>query len=135
VDSAATVPLPPFRVRLDPGACTLWRTRFATEAERAPVHSDIPTLIITGEYDARTPIENAQRIALTLTHAFVYELPGTGHSGMPACGQDILRQFLQNPLRQPDASCIARMPKPSFPTTWPDSTRSGFVPQPRGAGR
>jgi pimeloyl-ACP methyl ester carboxylesterase len=117
-DSLNALLLRPFRITVDPDACTLWRSRFVTPDERSPVHSDIPTLILAGEFDARTPIENARRIARTLTRAYVYELPGTGHNGQPPCMQDIIRQFLNDPTRTPDASCIARMPRISFLTRW-----------------
>ena len=117
-DSLNALLLPPFRISVDPDACTLWRTRFATPDERTPVHSDIPTLILAGEFDARTPADNARRIARTLTRVYVYELPGTGHNGQPPCMQDIIRQFLNDPTRTPDESCIARMPRISFVTRW-----------------
>jgi pimeloyl-ACP methyl ester carboxylesterase len=118
LDSANTVPKPPFRMTVDAGACGLWRTRFATASETAPLRADIPTLIITGEYDLRTPPEDAHRIASTLSRAYVAVLPGIGHSGMPPCGLGIVGQFLDNPMREPDTSCLTRMPKLSFPTTW-----------------
>ena len=118
LDAVNTVPKPPFRMKLDAGACELWRTTFAGAAETAPLHSDIPTLIITGEYDLRTPEDEARRIASTLSHAYVVVLPGIGHSGMPPCGLGILGQFLDNPARVPDSSCLTRMPKLSFPTAW-----------------
>ena len=119
VDSANTVPKPPFRMKLDAGACALWRTRFATEAENAPVRSDIPTLIITGEYDMRTTADDAHRIAKTLTHAYVFVLPGLGHSGLGLCGQERVRQFLDNASQSPDSSCLTKMPKLAFATRWP----------------
>jgi len=119
VDSANTVPKPPFRMKLDSGTCALWRTRFATEAENAPVRSDIPTLIITGEYDMRTTAEDAQRIAKTLTHAYVYVLPGMGHSGLGPCGQELVRQFVEDASRPPDSSCLTKIPKLAFATGWP----------------
>jgi pimeloyl-ACP methyl ester carboxylesterase len=119
VDSVNTVPKPPFRMKLDAEACTLWRSRFASDAENAPVRSDIPTLIITGEYDMRTTAEDAHRIARTLSHAYVYVLPGMGHSGLGPCGLDLVRQFVENSSRPPDASCLTRMPKLSFATAWP----------------
>jgi pimeloyl-ACP methyl ester carboxylesterase len=121
VDSANTVPKPPFRMKLDTGTCALWRTRFASEAENAPVRSEIPTLIITGEYDLRTTAEDAHRIARTLTHAYVYVLPGMGHSGLGPCGQDLIRQFVENASRAPDPSCLTKMPKLAFGTRWPDA--------------
>jgi pimeloyl-ACP methyl ester carboxylesterase len=118
LDSVNVVPKPPFRMKLEAGACELWRTRFASASESAPLRSDIPTLIITGEYDLRTPVEDARRIASTLSHAYVVVLPGMGHSGMPVCGLGIVGQFLENPTRQPDTTCLTQMPKLSFPTAW-----------------
>jgi pimeloyl-ACP methyl ester carboxylesterase len=118
-DSANLLPLRPFRIRVDRGECTLWRTRFATEAERTPVRSDIPTLILAGEYDARTPVENGRRIAQTLTRGYVFELPGMTHGSRPRCLNEIMTRFLEDPTREPDASCIGRMPKLTFSTAWP----------------
>jgi len=47
--------------------CPMWQTRFAAADENAPVASDIPTLVMTGEFDAATPIEFGRRIASTLS--------------------------------------------------------------------
>ena len=117
-DSLNALLLRTFRITVDAGACTLWRTRFATPGERAPVHSDIPTLILAGEFDARTPVEHARRIASTLSRAYVYEIPSTGHSGDRLCMQGMTYQFLNDPMRPPDASCLERIPRLSFPTRW-----------------
>ena len=118
IDSVNSVPKPPFRMKLEAGACKLWRTSFAGGSETAQLRSDIPTLILTGEYDPRTPIEDARRIASTLSHGYLVVLPGMGHSGMPTCGLGILSQFMENPAREPDTSCLTRMPKLAFPTAW-----------------
>ena len=117
-DSLNALLLPAFRIQADPAQCSLWRTRFATPAERDPVRSDIPTLILTGEFDARTPYENGRAIARTLTRAYLYDFPGVGHSQQPLCMLEITRQFLDDPSREPDTSCIGRMPKLAFRTSW-----------------
>ena len=54
----------------------------ATELEddfRQPVRSDVPTLILVGDLDARTPVENAVEIAGTLTNAQVVVLENAAH--------------------------------------------------------
>jgi pimeloyl-ACP methyl ester carboxylesterase len=100
--------------------CALWQTRFATAAEGAPVVSAIPTLVLTGEFDARTPVEFGRRIASTLSRSYVFELPGETHGGQPTgCRAAILAQFLANPERLPDASCIGQMQPLEFLTRWP----------------
>jgi pimeloyl-ACP methyl ester carboxylesterase len=106
-------------VRENFAECPLWQTESAKPDERAPLVSDIPTLILTGEFDARTPIEFGRRIASTLSNAYVFEFPGETHGGRPVgCRASILVQFLADPLRAPDASCIERMPSFEFRTGW-----------------
>jgi pimeloyl-ACP methyl ester carboxylesterase len=42
--------------------CDIWQTRFADSSEQAPVRSDIPTLVITGEFDERTPMDQVYQV-------------------------------------------------------------------------
>jgi pimeloyl-ACP methyl ester carboxylesterase len=104
---------------LDQSDCALWQRRFADSSMQAPVRSDIPTLIISGRYDARTPTEHARRIAASLTRAYVLEFPTEGHGARPVgCHASIVREFLANPLREPDSSCIKSIPPIRFVTGW-----------------
>ena len=78
---------------------------------------DIPTLILTQQFDDRTPTEHGRRIAAALAHAYLFELPGLGHAQAPAgCTDTIVLAFLRDPAREPDASCIADMPRLAFET-------------------
>ncbi len=119
-DSANALARPAFRSdRLDD--CPIWQTHFADPSEHKPVRSDIPTLILTGRFDDRTPTEQARRIAATLSHSYLYEFPNDGHDARPgACHLSILKQFLDNPFRAPDASCMAAIPPVLFVTAWDD---------------
>jgi dipeptidyl aminopeptidase/acylaminoacyl peptidase len=89
------------------------------------VRSDIPTLIATGYFDDRTPTEHARRIASTLSRAYVVEFPNEGHDARPTgCHAAIVMQFLEDPTRKPDTSCVATIQPISFATTWePAKTR------------
>ncbi len=95
--------------------CSIWQARFADSTDLAPVRSDVPTLILGGEFDERSPVDLARRAAAGLTRKYIYEIPGASH-GMPytGCVLEIMRSFAADPLREPDASCIARMPKVAF---------------------
>jgi pimeloyl-ACP methyl ester carboxylesterase len=85
----------------------------------APVHSDIPALILTGYFDDRTPTEHARRIAATLSRAYLVEFPDEGHDTRPpACHATIVAQFLEDPARKPDMSCVAAIPPIPFATAW-----------------
>lgn len=102
-----------------PVFCKVWQKRFADSSEHAPIRSGIPTLILTGRFDDRTPTEHARRIAAWLTRAYVYEFPNEGHGARPVgCHQSIINRFFENPFREPDASCIKSIPPIRFITSW-----------------
>ena len=117
-DSANALAHPAFRSD-QLNDCPIWQTRFADPSEHKPVRSDIPTLILSGRFDDRTPTEQARRIAATLSHAYLYEFPNEGHDARIAgCHLAILMQFFENPFRAPEASCIGTIPPILFTTGW-----------------
>ena len=91
--------------------CQFWGARKADPIENQPVSSDIPTLVLAGEYDPITPPLWGQLAAENLSSSFSFEFPGVGHgvSTSGACPLQITRAFLDNPTVKPDASCIAQM--------------------------
>jgi len=116
--SVNAVVRPPFR-RVANRDCEEWLPRFSDAATRTPVRSDIPTLILTGHFDDRTPAEHARRIASTLSRAYLVEFPDEGHDARPTgCHAAIVMQFLEDPTRKPDTSCVATIPPIPFATTW-----------------
>jgi pimeloyl-ACP methyl ester carboxylesterase len=66
---------------------------------RRPVRSTVPTLIVVGDLDPRTPLENAREIAETLPSAKLVVLENTTHQfdffGSPAI-RAVLAQFLRS---------------------------------------
>ncbi len=109
---------PPFR-RVVNRNCEEWLPRFGDASTRTPVRSDIPTLILTGHFDDRTPTEHARRIASTLTRAYLVEFPDEGHDARPTgCHAAIMMQFWEDPTRKPNTSCVATIPPIAFATTW-----------------
>ena len=101
--------------------CPIWQERFAKPTEGAPLLSEIPTLVLTGEFDARTPVEFGRRIAANLPHSYLFELPGETHSPArpSACRAAIIAEFANDPQRRPAAACIAQIPPVAFLTGWP----------------
>ena len=108
----------PFRALAnDGGMCSGYLKRFADSADHQFVRSDIPTLILTNEFDDRTPTEHGRRIAAALQHAYLVELPGLGHAATPpGCFDTIVQGFLKNTARPPDTECLAAMPRLTFET-------------------
>jgi pimeloyl-ACP methyl ester carboxylesterase len=118
LDSVNALARPPFRRVIDVD-CEEWLPRLRDGSMPAPVRSDIPTLIVTGYFDDRTPTEHARRIAATLSRAYLVEFPDEGHDARAsACHAAIVRQFFENSTRKPDTSCIATIPPIPFATAW-----------------
>jgi len=96
--------------------CQDWHQRLVPAAQKQPVVSSIPTLILSGEYDPITPPSNGRLAAQTLSHNYFFLFPATGHGvfATNVCPDTIMIAFLQQPTAQPDASCIAAMQEPAF---------------------
>ena len=117
-DSVNAIARPPFRRESD-DACEEWIPHLRDDAMPALVRSDIPTLILTGYFDDRTPTEQAQRIARALSRAYMVEFPDEAHDTRPAaCHAAIVTQFFADPSRLPDTSCVAMIPPIVFTTAW-----------------
>lgn len=97
-------------------SCDIWDVAPAAPDEIAQTVSDIPTLLLSGEFDPITPPAWGQAAASTLSRGYHYTLPGMGHGtvDIEACPTQIAVDFLTNPSAQPDASCIAEMPGVTF---------------------
>jgi pimeloyl-ACP methyl ester carboxylesterase len=95
--------------------CANWGAGKAAALEKQPVVSDLPTLVMAGEYDPITPPEWARHAAETLSNSYVFEFPGTGHGTSAKtldgvdCGLQIMLDFIIDPSEEPDSSCIAGM--------------------------
>ncbi len=94
--------------------CRIWDVAAANAIETQPVVSDIPTLVVAGEFDPITPAEWAASAASTLPNSTFLVFPGGGHGviDLNQCTQDIMQAFLDAPTQTPDAGCIAEMGAP-----------------------
>ncbi len=91
--------------------CEEWGAGQADPSANQPVYSDVPTLLMTGEFDPVTPPDWGRQAAATLTNAYFFEYPGLGHgaSGAEGCPRQMFLAFLEAPSAEPDGACIAAM--------------------------
>lgn len=96
--------------------CNVWQVDQLDPLVDEPVSGDIPTLVLSGKFDPITPPEFGDVVARTLSRAYVYTFPDTGHGavGSSACADAMLKAFLDNPSQPPDSSCIAESAGPRF---------------------
>ena len=91
-----------------PDICSVWKVRAAKPIENKPVKSDIPTLIITAEYDAYTPPAWGRLAAKNLKNSFLFEVPWVGHgpSFSVTCVSEMITDFFDNPRVAPKSVCL-----------------------------
>ena len=102
---------------LVPALCAAWHDPTVAPADRTPVASDIPTLLLSGQLDPTTPPRWADLAAETLTRSHSFVVPMAGHGvGMDTpCGRKLAGAFLHAPGADPSPACSPR-----------DRKRSGF---------
>jgi pimeloyl-ACP methyl ester carboxylesterase len=97
--------------------CKLW-PRGPVDADlHAPLHSDIPTLLLSGEADPVTPPADAERAASSLTRHRHLVLKGEGHGQLATgCVPRLMADFLDSATPDKlDATCLEQhSPEPFF---------------------
>jgi pimeloyl-ACP methyl ester carboxylesterase len=90
-------------------ACPTWRTSVPPALEHEAVHSDIPTLILTGQFDPLTPPRYGEHIAATLSRGQSIELPNKSHLIVDGggCGMQLASAFFDDPAAPVDTACLA----------------------------
>jgi pimeloyl-ACP methyl ester carboxylesterase len=100
--------------------CRIWDVGGAEPSQHQPVVSDVPTLVLAGEYDLGVPAYIVRQNMVGLSRGTYIEFPAVGHQQLayfnPAhrCARSIAAAFLLNPSAAPDTSCAAAMPAFDF---------------------
>jgi pimeloyl-ACP methyl ester carboxylesterase len=97
--------------------CKLWPHGKADADLHAPLRSDIPTLLLSGEADPVTPPADAERAARGLTRHRHLILSGEGHGQVATgCIPKLMAEFLDSAAPDTlDATCLERhAPAPFF---------------------
>ena len=94
---------------LAPALCDRWNDRPTDPIENEAVVSNIPTLLLSGQFDPTTPPRWADLAAETLSNSYSFVIPMAGHGVgiFTPCGQKLMGRFLYRPVESPDSSCLA----------------------------
>ena len=107
---------------LVPVLCASWHEPTVEPADRTPVVSDIPTLLLSGQFDPTTPPRWADLAAETLSRSHSFVVPMAGHEvGVSTrCGRSLVGAFLHAPDDDPSPACfpIAERETPGFRTIY-----------------
>ena len=96
--------------------CAGWAAAQPRPSAATPVVSEVPALILAGEYDPLTPPRYATIAGRTLRNSDWFQFPAMGHNLQRSspCAHEMMMEFLANPALTPDASCIAEMQPPMW---------------------
>lgn len=100
-------------------ACAVWPRGEAGPAT-APVESDVPALLLSGERDPVTPPAYGEAVAAGLPNSLHLVAPGQGHNVFfRGCLPALVAEFLEaGGAAGLDASCVGRLGPPPFFTSF-----------------
>lgn len=85
-----------YRIRQQQAACQNWPRATLPEGYRKPVHSDIPTLLVTGDQDGGTPLSFADRVAPSFTNHVTVIAHGQGHTEWNDCVAGLFEKLVRS---------------------------------------
>jgi pimeloyl-ACP methyl ester carboxylesterase len=99
--------------------CQFWPTNKVSDDYFEPVSSDVPALLLSGEFDPVTPPKYAEQALVTLSQARHLVVPGVGHNAVfIGCVPDLLKNFIANLTPAAlDIACLADIRRPAFFTS------------------
>jgi pimeloyl-ACP methyl ester carboxylesterase len=88
--------------------CAIWGAGKAGDVETQPVKSDVPALVLSGEFDPITPPNWGKIATRDLQNGFYFMLPALGHANLQndPCPANMVADFLDSPDRPPEAACL-----------------------------
>ncbi|GIV98604.1 alpha/beta fold hydrolase [Roseiflexus sp.] len=106
----------------EPAICAMWDAGVADASENQAVMSDVPALVLAGEYDPVTSPAFTQAAAQNLSASRFYLLPYFGHAvqDQSNCANQLAASFIQSPTSEPDAACLQNLSKLDFVTVGND---------------
>jgi pimeloyl-ACP methyl ester carboxylesterase len=106
-----------YRARQQQTACTQWPKVSHPADYRTPVHSEVPTLFVSGDLDGASPLWMTEHAAPGFSNRLEVVLGGKGHTDVTDCIPGLYEQFVRSgDARGLDASACKPTPRPPFKT-------------------
>lgn len=117
-----------YRVRQQVAACEGWPRGTMPADYHQPVSSDVPVLLVSGEFDPVTPPHAAEATARAFPNSTHLLIPGAAHGygGMEGveCVDSLIVEFVRRGTGEGlDASCLQRVRRPPFVLEVPEPIR------------
>jgi pimeloyl-ACP methyl ester carboxylesterase len=104
--------------------CEEWPVLPAPAERRRPVRADLPVLILSGAYDSVVPASGGMDQLAGLPKGRQVIFPFSAHTipssvETAACAFRIMNDFLDDPGRALDSSCVRELPPITYPSSLP----------------
>ena len=98
--------------------CEAWSVLAESKIENEPVQTDVPILLLNGEYDNETPPQWASEMSTSFSNSYQLIFKGWKHGvttnwGNP-CGMEVANAFFNNPRECPKPACFGLLASPEF---------------------
>jgi pimeloyl-ACP methyl ester carboxylesterase len=106
----------PEMVRFLQAQCEVWPVPRAPAAFKQPVDSDLPVLLLSGQFDPVTPPSYAERALATLGNARHLVAPGQGHIVQArGCMPRLMTRFIRDAeVAKLEPECLDNLSAPAF---------------------
>lgn len=100
--------------------CKIWKVVPVNEKENKPFITDVPVLLVNGEYDPDTPSVWGAAMAKEFTRSYHFVFKGMSHTPTQnwdnGCGMQLAQAFFDNPLQRPSVKCFPELNPLAFDT-------------------
>lgn len=96
-------------------ACKTWNVSSVGPAQKKPVSSTVPTMLMNGEFDPVTLPAATAAAAKSLSHAYSYPFPGMSHGVVISghgCPTGMVLDLWNDPTHAPGGGCLKGMGHP-----------------------
>jgi pimeloyl-ACP methyl ester carboxylesterase len=98
--------------------CKIWKVERASENENKPFSTNVPVLLINGEFDPDTPYAWGKQMQNAFPNSYHFIFKGMSHTPTQYwdnnCGMEVAQSFFNNPLTRPELKCFKELKQVSF---------------------
>lgn len=106
-----------WRLRQQQSACKAWPHSVAPAGYREPIHTDVPTMFVSGDSDGGTPLWFTEHAASGFRSKVQVVMSNRGHTEWAPCVETLYRRFLnQGSVEGLNASACSNLSRPQFET-------------------
>jgi len=104
-----------WRLRQQEAACKLWPHTTASASAREPIHTQVPTMFVTGDSDGGTPLWFTEHTTPGFQNRVVVIMINRGHTEWAPRIETLYKRFLnQGSVQGLDASACSHLSRPPF---------------------